>query len=237
MIGGLMKVEVLDDVDAVARRAAEVIAEAARAAVTARGRFTVATSGGRTPWVMLRALNALPGLPWKQMHILQVDERIAPLHHTERNFTHLCASLSAPAEPGRAQMYAMPVESPELDEAAGRYARTLANLAGWPPILDLVHLGLGADGHTASLVPDDPALDVTEADVAVTGEYQGRSRMTLTYPALNRARQVLWVVTGEEKAAMLERLLAGDPAIPAGRVRQEHALVLADRAAAGPSAR
>ena len=174
--------------------------------MTARGRFTVATSGGRTPWAMLRALSAMNDLPWRQMHVLQVDERIAPLHHTDRNFTHLCASLGAPAQPGRAQIYAMPVESPELDEAAERYERTLGNLAGWPPVLDLVHLGLGADGHTASLVPGDPALDVTDADVAITGEYQGHRRMTLTYPALNRARQVLWVITGEEKAAMLARL-------------------------------
>ena len=126
----------------------------------------------------------------------------------------------------------MPVESADLDEAAARYAQTLVDVAGSPPVLDLVHLGLGSDGHTASLVPGDPVLDVTDADVALTGVYQGRRRMTLTYPVLNRARRVLWLITGEDKAAMLVRLRRGDPAIPAGRVRQDHAVVLADRAAA-----
>jgi 6-phosphogluconolactonase len=127
----------------------------------------------------------------------------------------------------------MPVESPDLAEAATRYAHTLREIAGSPPVLDLVHLGLGPDGHTASLVPGDPVLDVTGADVALTGVYQGRRRMTLTYPILNRSRRVMWLVTGREKARMLGRLRAGDESIPAGRVRQDQALVLADRAAAG----
>ena len=226
-----MKLEVLSDVESVARHAAEVIAAEARAAVKARGRFAVAISGGRTPWVMLRALSSLD-VPWENVHVLQVDERIAPDGHADRNLTHLRASLLAPARPGPAQIHAMPVESADLDEAAARYAQTLVDIAGSPPVLDLVHLGLGADGHTASLVPGDPVLDVTDADVALTGLYQGRRRMTLTYPVLNRARRVLWLITGEDKAAMLVRLRRGDPAIPAGRVRQDHAMVLADRAAA-----
>lgn len=225
-----MTLEVLADVELVARHAAEVIAGEARAAVKARGRFAVAISGGRTPWVMLRALSSLD-VPWKNVHVLQVDERIAPAGHADRNLTHLCASLLQ-AQPGPAQIHAMPVESADLEEAAVRYARTLVDIAGSPPVLDLVHLGLGPDGHTASLVPSDPVLDVTDADVALTGLYQGRRRMTLTYPALNRARRVLWLITGEDKAAMLVRLRRGDPAIPAGRVRQDHAVVLADRAAA-----
>ncbi|MBV8265620.1 MAG: 6-phosphogluconolactonase, partial [Planctomycetaceae bacterium] len=128
---------------------------------------------------------------------------------------------------------AMPVESPDLEVAAQRYGRTLREIADSPPVLDLVHLGLGPDGHTASLVPGDPVLDVTGADVALTGVYQGRRRMTLTYPILNRSRRVMWLVTGREKAGMLGRLRAGDESIPAGRVRQDQALVLADRAAAG----
>src|SRR5262249_15133551 len=106
---------------------------------------------------------------------------------------------------------------------------------GAPPVLDLVHLGLGPDGHTASLVPGDPVLAVTDADVALTGVYQGRRRMTLTYPALDRARRILWLVTGADKVTALAKLLAADPSVPAGRVRQDHAVVLADRAAAGPA--
>jgi 6-phosphogluconolactonase len=127
----------------------------------------------------------------------------------------------------------MPVESPDLEAAAAQYALTLREIAGSPPVLDLAHLGLGPDGHTASLVPGDPVLDVTDADVAVTGRaYQGRRRMTLTYPMLNRSRRILWLVTGSEKVDMLARLRAGDRSIPAGRVSQDRALVLADRAAA-----
>ena len=225
-----MKLEVLADVESVARHAAEIIAGEARVAVKARGRFAVAISGGRTPWVMLRALSSLD-VPWRHVHVLQVDERIAPAGHADRNLTHLCASLRQ-AQPEPAHIHAMPVESADLDEAASRYARTLVEIAGSPPVLDLVHLGLGADGHTASLVPGDPVLDVTDADVALTGPYQTRRRMTLTYPVLNRARRVLWVITGADKAAMLVRLLRGDRAIPAGRVRQTNAMVLADQAAA-----
>ena len=226
-----MKLEVLSDVDSVARHAAEIIAGEARAAVQARGRFTVAISGGRTPWVMLRALSSLD-VPWEGVHVLQVDERIAPAGHADRNLTHLSASLIAQDQPGREQIHAMPVESADLDGAAARYAQSLVDIVGSPPVLDLVHLGMGPDGPTASLIPGDPVLDVTDADVALTGLYQGRRRMTFTYPVINRARRVLWLITGEDKAAMLVRLRRGDPAIPAGRVRQDHAIVLADRAAA-----
>ena len=228
-----MTVEVLADVDSAARRAAEVIAAEARAAVSARGRFVVAISGGRTPWAMLRALSLEVDLPWDDVHIVQVDERIAPSGHADRNLTHLLESLTAQRHSAPARIHAMPVETDPLDEAAARYARTLADLAGSPPVLDLVHLGLGPDGHTASLVPGDPVVDVADADVALTGVYQGRRRMTLTYPVLNRARRVLWLITGADKAAMLARLRLGDPTIPAGRVRQDHALVIADRAALG----
>jgi len=158
---------------------------------------------------------------------------VAPDGHPDRNLTHLRESLlgRAPLQPE--QVYAMPVESPDLESAALAYARTLEGIAGVPPVLDLVHLGLGPDGHTASLVPGDAVLGVSNLDVALTGVYQGRRRMTLTYPVLNRARRVLWVVTGSEKQEMLQRLLAGDESIPAGRVRREEALILADRAARG----
>ncbi len=227
-----MKTEVLADAEAAARRAAGVIAADARAAVAARGRFVMAVSGGRTPWVMLRDL-AGEEVPWSGVHVVQVDERVAPAGDPDRNLTHLRESLlsHAPLPPG--QIHAMPVEAADLEAAAAAYARLLEGIAGTPPVLDLVHLGLGPDGHTASLVPGDPVLAVTDRDVALTGVYMGRRRMTLTYPVLNRARRVLWLATGAEKVAMLPRLLSGDPSIPAGRVARENALVVADRAAMG----
>ncbi|MGO8752891.1 MAG: 6-phosphogluconolactonase [Thermoguttaceae bacterium] len=227
-----MKIEILVDTDAVAREAAAIIAADARAAVAGRGRFVIAVSGGRTPWLMLRAL-ASENVPWEGMHLVQVDERVAPAGDPDRNLTHVQESLLEHAPLRPEQIYAMPVESPDLEAAATGYAQTLQAVAGSPPTLDLAHLGLGPDGHTASLVPGDPILDVADADVALTGVYQGRRRMTLTYPMLNRSRRILWIVTGSDKAAMLRRLRDGDPAIPAGRIRQDRALVLADRAAGG----
>jgi 6-phosphogluconolactonase len=228
-----MQVEVLADADAVAERAAQLIAAAARDAVAARRRFTLAVSGGHTPWVMLRRL-AEAQVPWQEVEVFQVDERVAPAGDADRNLTHLRESLAAAPLPP-AQLHAMPVEEADLSSAATRYATTLqARCCGRPPVLDLIHLGLGPDGHTASLVPGDAVLEVRDADVAMTtGTYQSRRRMTLTYPTLDRARCLLWVVTGAEKVEALRRLRAADPSSPAGRVRQERALVLADRAAAG----
>jgi 6-phosphogluconolactonase len=227
-----MKIEVLNDADAVAEEAAAIIATDARIAVAARGRFVLAVSGGHTPWVMLRALTEM-AVPWEGMRVVQVDERVAPAGDPDRNLTHLRESLLERAPLRADQVYAMPVEAADLDAAAEGYAATLRELAGSPPVLDLAHLGLGPDGHTASLVPGDLALEVSDAEVALAGPYQGRRRMTLTYPVLNRARRILWVVTGKEKTEMLARLRNADPSIPAGRVRQDRALVLADRAAAG----
>jgi 6-phosphogluconolactonase len=227
-----VKIEVLADADAVARKGAAIIAAEARAAAAARGRFVMAVSGGHTPWLMLRALTG-EDVPWDRVQLFQVDERLAPTGHPDRNLTQMRESLVAhvPLRPG--QVHAMPVEAPDLRAAAARYALTLQENAGSPPVLDLVHLGLGPDGHTASLVPGDPVLDVADADVALTGVYQGRRRMTLTYPIINRSRRILWLVTGGEKVGMLVRLHDGDTSIPAGRIRRDQALVVADRAAAG----
>jgi 6-phosphogluconolactonase len=227
-----MKVEVFDDDQAVARAAAGTIAAEARTAVAARGRFLMAVSGGHTPWVMLRAL-AGEDMPWEGVHVYQVDERIAPAGDPDRNLTHLRESLLERAPMRPEQIHAMPVESADLETAAKQYAATLREFAGSPAVLDLIHLGLGPDGHTASLVPGDPVLNVNGADVALTGVYMGRRRMTLTYPILNRSRRILWLVTGGEKVEMLGRLRDGDVSIPAGRVRRNEALVLADRAAVG----
>jgi 6-phosphogluconolactonase len=229
-----MRIEALADADAVARAGAALTAAEARTAVAARGRFIVAFSGGHTPWQMLRAL-ADEEVPWPGVHVVQVDERVAPAGDPDRNLTHLRESLLAHCPLRPEQIHPMPVEAADLEAASRRYALTLEAIAGAPAVLDLAHLGLGPDGHTASLVPGDPVLDVTDADVALTGVYQGRRRMSLTYPALNRARRVVWLITGREKADMLERLCRGDRSIPAGRIDQHQALVLADHEAAARS--
>jgi 6-phosphogluconolactonase len=228
-----MRIEALADADAVARAGAAFTASDALTAVAARGRFIVAMSGGRTPWAMLRAL-ADEQVPWDGVHVVQVDERVAPEGDPDRNLTHIREVLLAHCPLRPEQVHAMPVESADLQTASGQYAQTLNQIAGSPPVLDLAHLGLGPDGHTASLVPGDPVLEVTEADVALTGLYQGRRRMTLTYSILNRSRRILWLVTGSEKAEMLARLGAGDESIPAGRISRTQAVVLADHAAVAP---
>jgi 6-phosphogluconolactonase len=217
-----LEVEILPDAAAVARRGAEVVAQHAEAAIADHGRFTFAVSGGRTPWAMFADLAGK--LPWEKVTIFQVDERVAPEGDPDRNLTQLERALPPG---GASDVRPMPVSAHDLEAAAAQYAGEL------PPSLDLVHLGLGPDGHTASLVPGDPVLDVADRDVALTGEYQSHRRMTLTYPVLNRARAILWLVTGDDKVDALSRLRAGDESIPGGRITTEHALVLADSAAAG----
>lgn len=217
-----LAVEILPDARAAAERGAEIVAGAAAQAVAERGRFTFAVSGGSTPGAMFAALYGR--LPWDKTTIFQVDERIAPDGDPDRNLTLLEQSLPSG---GVADVRPMPVTADDLDEAAARYASAL------PERLDLIHLGLGPDGHTASLIPGDPVLDVEERDVALTGEYQGRRRMTLTYPPIDRARKILWLVTGGDKVDARARLRAGDGSIPAGRVNQDNALLVADAAAAG----
>jgi 6-phosphogluconolactonase len=225
-----MKIETSADPQATAIEAARFIAEQARLAVADRGRFTMALSGGSSPLAMLQAL-AKEDVPWANVDLFQVDERVAPAGDGARNLTQLTEALLAPVPIPAGQVHAMPVESHDLESAAAGYAGDLTAIAGTPPVLDLVHLGLGGDGHTASLVPGDPVLEVRDAEVAMTAPYQGRRRMTLTYQTLNRAARVLWLVTGEGKAAMLARLRAGDGTIPAGRVCADRAVVFADRAA------
>src|ERR1700688_1267487 len=199
-----MKMEVFADDQSTARAAAGMIAAEARTAVAARGRFVLAVSGGRTPWIMLRAL-AGGDIPWAGVHLFQTDERVAPTGDPDRNLTHLRESLLQRAPLRQEQIHAMPVEADDLQAAAAQYAMALREVAGSPPVLDLVHLGLGPDGHTASLVPGDPVLNVKEANVALTGIYQNRRRMTLTYPIINRSRRILWLATGAEKTGMLAR--------------------------------
>jgi 6-phosphogluconolactonase len=217
-----LDIEVLADAGSVAERAATFVAERSDAAVADRGRFAFAVSGGHTPWAMFAHLT--DKVAWEYVAIYQVDERVAPEGDPDRNLTHLTASL--PNGLG-ADIRPMPVDGQDLEGAATSYARSL------PERFDLVHLGLGPDGHTASLVPGDPVLGVADRDVALTGVYQGRRRMTLTYPALNKAHQVLWLITGADKVDALRRLRGGDRSIPAGRVETASQLVIADEAAVG----
>ena len=210
------QVEVLADAEAVAQRAAAFIAERVRNGVAERGSFSVALSGGRTPARMVELL-AEEDLAWEALAIYQVDERVALRGQADRNLTQLEAALR------EARIVPMPVDDEDLYAAATRYAAAL------PDRLDLVHLGLGSDGHTASLVPGCGALEIRDRDVAISSEYHGYRRMTLTYPALDRAHEVLWVVTGEDKSAALAQLLADDPAIPASRVAAPEQTVLTDQ--------
>lgn len=227
-----MDIKVLNYADTVAKESACWIAALARRVVAERGKFIMALSGGRTPWHMLRIL-AREDVPWESVHIVQVDERVAPEGHPDRNLTHLRESLLAHTPLLEKHIYAMPVEAKDLEAAAKRYALQLNAIAGIPPVLDLVHLGLDPDGHTASLLPNDPVVHVSDADVAVTGLYHGRRRMTLTFPIINRARNIVWIVTGADKAPMMQRLEIADESIPAGRINRQNALVFADRDAMG----
>jgi 6-phosphogluconolactonase len=219
------------DAAAAAARAADEVAAACREAISERGAALIAVSGGETPWLMLEELRTR-NLPWDRLRIAQVDERIAPRGDPRRNLTRLEQILVAGGPLPRANLLAMPVDEADPARAAGDYQRLLESQGGRPLQLDLVHLGLGNDGHTASLVPDDPVLDVHDRDVALTREYQGLRRMTLTLPALGRARRRLWLVSGTAKAARLQQLLAGAGGIPAVRVPRHSALVICDAAAA-----
>jgi 6-phosphogluconolactonase len=212
-----MNEEIVADAEAAARRGAELIAEA----IAERGNLTLAVSGGHAPWRMFELLGERD-LDWSRVAIFQVDERIAPDGDPDRNLTHLRQSLPSDA---LYRVRPMPVTDPDPDAAAARYAEEL------PETLDLVHLGLGPDGHTASLVPGDPVLEIADRPVAVTGEYQDRRRMTLTYPALEAARRILWLVAGADKVDALAKLRAGDDSIPAGRIRNPHATLIAEQAA------
>jgi len=230
--GDNVRTEFLPDPEAVAIRAAERIAQVAVEAVTVRGRCALAFSGGTTPWAAFRAL-AGEDVPWDRVHLFQVDERVAPFVDSSRNYSRLREALIDRIAIPSANVHPMPVEDEDLDAGARRYEAILRRVAGSPPVLDLVQLGLGEDGHTASLFPGDAALQVIDADVAVGDLHEGRRRMTLTFPAIDRARCILWLVTGAGKTVALERLRAGDRSVPAGRVRSDRAVLLADAAAAG----
>jgi 6-phosphogluconolactonase len=220
-----IETKILPDADAASRYAAEAVAAAGREAVDARGELELALSGGKTPWAMIGMLGEMEEMPWEDTHIYQVDERVAPPGDETRNLTHLVQMLSLDHQ---ATLRPMPVTSRDLELSAAEYEVHV------PERLDLVHLGLGPDGHTASLVPGDSVLEVDDRRVAMTGApYQGHRRMTLTYPALAAARQILWLVLGEDVRDAVAKLLAGDTSIPAGRVQNDNMILVADEAAAG----
>lgn len=225
-----MKLLILPDAKTVAQKAAEMIAESAEERIRLHGIFLLAVSGGSTPWKMLRQLADI-NLSWDKIELFQTDERIAPAGDQQRNLTQIQANLLQHLALKPKQVQAMPVEQTDLNLAAKNYAQLLSKSCGDPPILDLVHLGLGEDGHTASLLPDDPALKIKEP-VAITNEYHGHRRMTLTYPTINAACNRLWVITGANKQSMLKRLYHGDSQIPAGLVERNNTTILADQSAA-----
>ena len=166
---------------------------------------------------MFHALS-LYDLPWPEVTLFQVDERVAPPGDADRNLTDLAKVLGGLP----LTLHPMPVGDADLNAAARDYEALL------PDHFDLIHLGLGPDGHTASLISNDPVLDETKRLVGLTGPYQGHRRMTLTFPAIARASQLLWLVTGSDKRTALSRLLEGDRSIPAGRVSAGSSIIMAD---------
>jgi 6-phosphogluconolactonase len=214
---------------------AERIADDLRAAVSARGRAVLGLSGGLTPIPMFAQL-ARMDLPWDRVEVVQVDERVAPDGDPDRNLVAIASAFVEHGPLPAENIHPMDVTADDLDDAAARYCQLLERLApggdGGPPVIDVVQLGIGPDGHTASLVPGDAVLDVTDRWVAVTAPYQGRRRLTLTYPVLDAAGWVVWMIEGEDRASQVARLEAGDEEIPAGRVESRRAVVVCDPGAA-----
>ena len=225
-----MKTEIFPSADQVAKEAAAYIEQLIRETLAHKKTFSMAISGGRTPWEMLKILSKA-SLPWTRVNLFQVDERVAPDGHADRNLTQLFQAIEGSPLVTQLRIFPMPVLAANLDEGCREYIQVLDEVTEGKG-LDLIHLGLGSDGHTASLVPGDGVLDLQDRLVACTqNTYQGRIRMTLTYPLLNSAKQILWIVTGSEKQEMVRRLLNQDASIPAGSIRQENALLMADQAA------
>ena len=206
---------------------ADVVAGEIGWAITRRGVAFIALSGGATPWLMLEALRHHP-IDWTATHIFQVDERDATADSNDRSSTHIREVLTDHIEIPEPNVHMIPITG-ALALDADRYGQEVQTVTGGT--FDLIHLGLGDDGHTASLTPGDPALDAVEASAVVTDEYRGYQRVTLTYPVINAARSILWLTNGANKALALQQLLQADPAIPAGRVLQTNAQIFCDEAA------
>jgi 6-phosphogluconolactonase len=217
--------------DEAATAAADAIAELARSAVEVRRSFTLALSGGSTPLPLFDRL-ASADVPWSSTHLFQTDERVAPQGDAARNLTDLGRHLLSRIPLAKDRFHCMPVDGGDVESGAREYERLLRKVAGLPPVLDVVHLGLGSDGHTASLVPGDHVVGVRDREVAFSEAYQGRRRMTLTVPVLDRARHLIWLVCGSAKSGAVLRLLSADRTIPAGLIRQANATLFLDHDAA-----
>lgn len=192
----------------------------------------MAVSGGSTVRAMLRMLGT-EEVPWGGVYVVQGHERVGRMGNQDTNLPDIRQALMEDTPIDPTHIHPMPVGLSDLDAAAGQYAQTLRALCGNPPVLDLVQLELFSSGRTAALLPGDPVLEIMDRDVAVTEVHEQCRRMTLTFPLINRARQILWMVTGQEKRISLGRLRNGDLAIPASHVSRDQARLLADRAAAG----
>jgi 6-phosphogluconolactonase len=226
-----MDLRVYDTAEEAAIAAADWLASALADAVAARGRASLALSGGRTPWRMLETLDSA-SMPWSALSVYQVDERAVAIDDERRNGQRIAELLVGPHRLAPDRFKPMPAEQQPLAVAAATYATLLEADLGSCPVLDVVQLGLGADAHTASLIPGDPLLEVTDQWVGVSGMYQGTQRLSLTFPVLNAARFRLWLVTGADKVDALHALMAGDRALPCGRVTGDDSVIFADAAAA-----
>jgi 6-phosphogluconolactonase len=222
-----MRVEVRPSADDAARYAAQFIASELRAALASRKRASLALSGGSSPRQMFHELAACQ-LDWNNIAVFQVDERVAPADDPARNLAAIADELVRHGGLPRQNLFPMPVENQDLQRACAHYELSLQRAAGQPPTLDVVHLGLGADGHTASLFAKDGALEERARDIALTGVQAGFRRMTLTLPAINRARRIVWFVIGAEKSTVLAALTQGRLAAPAGRVERARAVLITD---------
>lgn len=243
-----LRIEAVDDW---ALRSAELLAQAIEAALGQRGRCLLVLSGGSTPRPVFDEL-ALMDLRWERVMLLQADERLAPDGSPDRNLTQQqeafegCGATWLPLPVDRLLKAAAASSDGEslLDrrppagvvaEILGDFNARLVEFADEPPVVDIAQLGIGTDGHTASLLPGDPALDELRRYVALTGLYQGHRRLTMTRPVFDRARLVVWLARGHEKAEPLGRLLTGDLSIPAGIIRPRQSVIVADSDAARQS--
>jgi 6-phosphogluconolactonase len=230
-----LETEVLNDPERLAQRAAEWLAAAAKAS---RDRFVVALSGGSTPKRMYQILAGMD-LPWQRTHWFWGDERFVPPDDVLSNYRMAREALFDHAPVPAANIHPVPTQGLEPEAAAAAYEAELKRFYGGErldpaqPVFDITLLGLGPDGHTASLFPGTAVLAERHKWVAAVIGAKDEARITFTYPLLESSRHIAFLVAGAEKRRMLGLLLGGDREIPAGRLSKEHAQVFADSAATG----